>query len=39
MHQFSIIPASVTASQAAGWFTNRYVSAIYSNGNLVWPAP
>jgi putative hydroxymethylpyrimidine transport system substrate-binding protein len=39
MHQFSIIPASVTASEAAGWFTNRYVSAIYSGGQLVWPAP
>jgi NitT/TauT family transport system substrate-binding protein len=39
MHQFSIIPASVTASEAADWFTNRYVSAIYSGGQLVWPAP
>jgi putative hydroxymethylpyrimidine transport system substrate-binding protein len=39
MHQFSIIPASLTASEAARWFTNRYVSAIYNDGHLVWPAP
>jgi NitT/TauT family transport system substrate-binding protein len=39
MHQFSIIPDSVTAGQAAGWFTNRYITPIYSGGRLVWPAP
>ena len=39
MHQFSIVSASVTASEAAGWFTNRYIDAIYSDGHLVWPAP
>jgi NitT/TauT family transport system substrate-binding protein len=39
MHQFAIIPASVTAGQAAGWFTNQYVTPIYSGGRLVWPAP
>jgi NitT/TauT family transport system substrate-binding protein len=39
MHQFSIISPSVTADEAAGWFTNQYVSAIYRGGQLVWPAP
>jgi NitT/TauT family transport system substrate-binding protein len=39
LHQFGVVPASVTAAQVAGWFNDSYINAIYSNGALVWPAP
>ncbi|HEY0259068.1 MAG TPA: ABC transporter substrate-binding protein [Lacisediminihabitans sp.] len=39
LHQFSIIPASVTSAKAAGWFDNSFVTAIYDGDKLIWPAP
>jgi NitT/TauT family transport system substrate-binding protein len=39
LHQFKLIPDSVTAAGAAAWFDNSYVSAIYQGTALVWPAP
>jgi NitT/TauT family transport system substrate-binding protein len=39
LQQFSIIPASVTAGKAAGWFNDSYIKAIYKDGTLIWPAP
>jgi NitT/TauT family transport system substrate-binding protein len=39
LHQFSIVPATVTASTAEGWFDDAYIKAIYTGGTLVWPAP
>ncbi|PZE73405.1 ABC transporter substrate-binding protein [Curtobacterium sp. MCBD17_019] len=39
LHQYDIVPGSVTASDAKGWFDDRYVDAIYQGGKLVWPAP
>lgn len=39
LHQFSIIPASVTSTQAASWFDDSYIKADYSGDTLVWPAP
>jgi len=39
LHEFKIVPASVTSDEAAGWFDNSYITAIYSGGKLVWPAP
>jgi NitT/TauT family transport system substrate-binding protein len=39
LHQFSIVPASVTSAQAASWFDDSYVKAVYQGDTLVWPAP
>lgn len=39
LHQFSIVPATVTAPTAEGWFDDTYITAIYTGGTLVWPAP
>jgi NitT/TauT family transport system substrate-binding protein len=39
LHQFTLIPGTVTAADAAAWFDNSYVSAIYQGTTLVWPAP
>ncbi|HEX4834585.1 MAG TPA: ABC transporter substrate-binding protein [Trebonia sp.] len=39
LHQYAGLPASITATRAAGWFTNSYIAAIYHNGRLIWPAP
>jgi putative hydroxymethylpyrimidine transport system substrate-binding protein len=39
LHQFKLIPDRVTAADAAAWFDNSYVSAIYRAGTLAWPAP
>ena len=39
LHQFDIVPATVTGDVANGWFDNSYISAIYSDGKLTWPAP
>ncbi len=39
LHQFSIVPASVTAATAEGWFDDAYIKAIYRGDTLTWPAP
>ncbi len=39
LHQFHIVPDSVTADRAKGWFDGSFVRNIYANGTLVWPAP
>lgn len=39
LHQFEIVPSSVTAAKAEEWFDNSFVSGIYSGDKLVWPAP
>ncbi|MCW2505022.1 MAG: hypothetical protein JWO79_3306 [Actinomycetia bacterium] len=39
LHQFKIVPDSVTADQAKGWFDTSPVTNIYAAGKLVWPAP
>jgi NitT/TauT family transport system substrate-binding protein len=39
LHQYAGLPSGVTASEAAGWFDNSYVTAIYRDGHLTWPAP
>jgi putative hydroxymethylpyrimidine transport system substrate-binding protein len=39
LHQFSIIPAGVTSAQAASWFDDSYIKAVYRGDTLVWPAP
>lgn len=40
LQQFEIVPATVTAEDAAGWFDNSYISEIYGSDNeLIWPAP
>ncbi|SDN49267.1 ABC transporter substrate-binding protein [Actinacidiphila guanduensis] len=39
LHRFGIVPAGVTAAKAAGWFDTSYVSTLYSDGKLIWPAP
>ncbi|MEV7344493.1 ABC transporter substrate-binding protein [Streptomyces sp. NPDC093544] len=39
LHQFEIVPSSVTAAKAKGWFDPSFVSAIYTGDKLVWPAP
>jgi NitT/TauT family transport system substrate-binding protein len=39
LHEFKLIPAGVTAAEAATWFDNSYVSAIYRGTTLAWPAP
>ncbi|PJJ63776.1 ABC transporter substrate-binding protein [Compostimonas suwonensis] len=39
LHQFSIVPPEVTAEEAAGWFDDSYIQAIYDGDELIWPAP
>jgi NitT/TauT family transport system substrate-binding protein len=39
LRQYSGLPASITAAQAAGWFDNSFVTAIYHGHQLIWPAP
>lgn len=39
LHEFSIVPASVTSATAASWFDDTYVKADYDGDTLVWPAP
>jgi len=39
LHQFTIVPAAVTAARARGWFDTSFVSDIYAADKLVWPAP
>ncbi|MFZ4894489.1 ABC transporter substrate-binding protein [Plantibacter sp. Mn2098] len=39
LHQFAIVPDSVTAEQANGWFDNSFIESIYQDNKLVWPAP
>jgi len=39
LHQFKIVPSSVTADKAKGWFDTSFVSSLYTAGKLVWPAP
>ncbi|MGW2385331.1 ABC transporter substrate-binding protein [Streptomyces sp. NPDC001658] len=39
LHQFEIVPGSVTADRAEGWFDTSYVKDIYADDKLVWPAP
>jgi putative hydroxymethylpyrimidine transport system substrate-binding protein len=39
LHQFKIVPGSVTAAKATGWFDPSFVKDIYSGDKLVWPAP
>jgi NitT/TauT family transport system substrate-binding protein len=39
LHQFHIVPDSVTADQAEGWFDDHFIKAIYTGGTLIWPAP
>jgi NitT/TauT family transport system substrate-binding protein len=39
LHQFQVIPASVTTTDAAGWFDESYIKAIYHGDKLIWPAP
>ena len=39
LRQYKVIGAGVTAADAAAWFDNSYVTAIYKDGALVWPAP
>jgi putative hydroxymethylpyrimidine transport system substrate-binding protein len=39
LHQFEIVPDSVTAAQAERWFATSPVTNIYAADKLVWPAP
>ncbi|WP_333766830.1 ABC transporter substrate-binding protein [Streptomyces sp. IBSBF 2435] len=39
LHQFTIVPAEVTADKARAWFDTSFVSGVYAAGRLVWPAP
>ncbi|WP_405717405.1 ABC transporter substrate-binding protein [Streptomyces sp. NBC_01537] len=39
LHQFRIVPDSVTADQAKGWFDASFVKDVYAADKLVWPAP
>jgi NitT/TauT family transport system substrate-binding protein len=39
LHRFRIVPADVTADKAKGWFDTSFVSSLYAEGRLVWPAP
>jgi NitT/TauT family transport system substrate-binding protein len=39
LHEFSIVPASVTSAAAASWFDDAYVKADYDGDTLIWPAP
>lgn len=37
--QYKVIPSSVDASAVSGWFTDKYINAIYKGDTLIWPAP
>ncbi|MEE4543885.1 ABC transporter substrate-binding protein [Streptomyces sp. V4-01] len=39
LHQFRIVPAGVSADEARRWFDTSFVSGLYADGKLVWPAP
>ena len=39
LHQFSIIPTSVTSAKVASWFDDSYINADYHGDTLIWPAP
>ena len=39
LHQFKIVPASVTLATAESWFGDSYIKAIYHGDTLSWPAP
>jgi putative hydroxymethylpyrimidine transport system substrate-binding protein len=39
LHQFDIVPSSVTSTTAASWFDDSYIKSIYKGDTLVWPAP
>ncbi|MDH6214229.1 ABC transporter substrate-binding protein [Streptomyces pseudovenezuelae] len=39
LHQFKIVPSSVTGAKAKGWFDTSFVKDIYADDKLVWPAP
>ena len=39
LQQFSIVPSSVSAHDAAGWFDDDYIKALYHGDTLIWPAP
>ncbi|ANS65059.1 NMT1/THI5 like domain protein [Streptomyces lincolnensis] len=39
LHRFGIVPDSVTAGRAEGWFDTSYVKAVHADDKLVWPAP
>ena len=39
LHQFEIVPSSVTGTKAKGWFDTSFVKDIYADDKLVWPAP
>jgi putative hydroxymethylpyrimidine transport system substrate-binding protein len=39
LHQFKIVPSSVTDAKAEAWFDTSFVKDIYNGDKLVWPAP
>ncbi|WP_328499831.1 ABC transporter substrate-binding protein [Streptomyces sp. NBC_00457] len=39
LHQFQVVPDSVTADQAKGWFDTSFVKNVHTADKLVWPAP
>ncbi|MFC1438696.1 ABC transporter substrate-binding protein [Streptacidiphilus sp. N1-10] len=39
LHTYSVIPASVTDQDTAGWFDDSAVEAVYNGTKLIWPAP
>ncbi|GIT81553.1 hypothetical protein LLS1_32220 [Leifsonia sp. LS1] len=39
LHQFQIVPDSVTGETAQKWFDDSYIKAIYKGDTLIWPAP
>lgn len=38
VHEFEIVPESVTADQAKGWFDVSFVKKVYEGDKLIWPA-
>ncbi|MHA7987425.1 ABC transporter substrate-binding protein [Rathayibacter sp. CAU 1779] len=38
LKQFEIIPSSLSSKTAAGWFDDSYITAVYRDGKLAWPA-
>lgn len=39
LHEYDIVGDKVTKGTAQEWFDGSYVSSIYDNGSLIWPAP
>ena len=39
LHTYSVVPASVTDQDTAGWFDDSAVNAVYNGSTLIWPAP